>query len=243
MVERLVRNEKVRGSTPLGSTNHLINIATPPRFWFLRGTLKYRFAKLAATLLALSLITPGFAKESGADDAAVKDFRAPKDAVILVIRHAEKPDQGTGLSPAGRQRAVAYVSYFRKFTVDSKPIAFDALYATADSKASNRPRRTLEPLAVSLRLSIRDQFSNKDFDKLAAHIASKHHEKQILICWHHGEIPALLGALGADPAKILPNGKWPSEEFGWVVQLRYDHEGKLLPDGATLIPENIKLTP
>jgi hypothetical protein len=48
-----------------------------------------------------------------------------------------------------------------------------------------------------------------------------------LICWHHGTIPQLLRALGADPKRLLPNGKWPDDVFGWLIQLRYDENGHL----------------
>jgi hypothetical protein len=46
-------------------------------------------------------------------------------AVIVTIRHAEKPDTGDGLSPAGDARANAYVDYFKHFTVNSNSIHWD----------------------------------------------------------------------------------------------------------------------
>jgi hypothetical protein len=195
-----------------------------------------------AAMAFLSFSRPAFAKPAAAEDATIKDFRAPGNATILLIRHAEKPVQGFELAPAGQQRAQAYVSYFKNFTVDSKPLALDAIYATADSKQSHRPRLTVEPLANALKLEIHNQFKDRDFEKLAADIAAKHHEKQILICWHHGEIPALLRSLGVDPATLLPEGTWPAEQFGWVLQLRYDHDGKLLPGQTLRIDENLKVT-
>src|ERR1700704_3991187 len=67
----------------------------------------------------------------------------PKDAVVLIIRHAEKPDTGPGLSPSGQQRAEAYKDYFKNFTVDSKPLRVDAIFAAKDSKESERPRLTV----------------------------------------------------------------------------------------------------
>jgi hypothetical protein len=198
-------------------------------------------------LLLCALIAPGFststfAKPPAAADIAIQDFHAPKDALILIIRHAEKPDHGPDLSPAGQQRALAYISYFKNFMVASQPLQLDALYATADSKESRRPRLTIEPLSRALHLKIHDQIKDKDFEKLAADIASKHHEKNLLICWHHGEIPDLLRALGADPAHLLPDAKWPSQEFGWVIQLRYDHDGHLIPGEARRISENLNLS-
>src|SRR5258708_1358262 len=73
-----------------------------------------------------------------------------KDTAILIIRHAEKPDSGSGLSPAGEKRAQAYVRYFKTFTIDSQPLRLDYLFATADSAASHRPRLTIEPLSQAL---------------------------------------------------------------------------------------------
>ena len=40
-----------------------------------------------------------------------------QNSVIVLIRHAEKPDAGDALSPAGEARANAYVDYFKHFTV------------------------------------------------------------------------------------------------------------------------------
>jgi len=44
----------------------------------------------------------------------------PKDAVVLIIRHAEDAGNGHRLSPLGQERAEAYKNYFLNFTVDSK---------------------------------------------------------------------------------------------------------------------------
>ena len=198
-----------------------------------------KLALLSTGLLALCISIASFAKPSAFAGDAIADFRAPKDAVILIIRHAEKPDSGPDLSPAGRQRAEAYVSYFKSFSVNSEPLMLDALYAAADSKQSHRPRLTVEPLSKALHLQIRNQFKDREFGQLAADISSRHHEKHFLICWHHGEIPELLRALGSDPDKLLPKGKWPATEFDWVLQLRYDHDGRLIPGETRRIDEHI----
>ena len=44
----------------------------------------------------------------------------PKDAVVLIIRHAEDGGTGHDLAPRGQERAEAYKDYFVNFTVDSK---------------------------------------------------------------------------------------------------------------------------
>ncbi len=166
-------------------------------------------------------------------------FPGLRDAVVLIIRHAEKPDTGNGLSAMGGQRAQAYVNYFRNLTEGGQSLTPVALFATADSEASHRPRLTLEPLSHALGLKIDSRFKNKKLPELAEELRSHPHGKCILIAWHHGEIPELLHALGADPEKLLPGGKWPGQVFGWMLELHYDHEGHLLPDRTRRINEHL----
>ena len=51
-----------------------------------------------------------------------KDSPALKDAVILIIRHAEKPESGEGLSPTGEERAKNYVNYYKNYAVNSNSL-------------------------------------------------------------------------------------------------------------------------
>ena len=162
-----------------------------------------------------------------------------KNAVILIIRHAEKPDAGNGLSLAGKQRAEAYVNYFKNFELDSQPLRLDYLFAAANSRESHRPRLTLEPLGQALGLRIDDRFKDKQSQELVREVQSKPPGTHILICWHHGEIPQLVRALGADPGKLLHHAQWPAEVFGWMLQLRYDEDGRLIPTETKRILENL----
>jgi hypothetical protein len=162
-----------------------------------------------------------------------------QDAVILIIRHAEKPETGQDLSPAGAQRADAYVHYFETFQFDSKPLKLDSLFAAADSKGSHRPRLTLTPLSQALKMPLDAHFKDKDFQSLANDIQSTSHGKHILICWRHGAIPDLVHALGADPDKLIPGGKWPDNVFDWLIELRYDHDGRLMAGECQRINEHL----
>jgi len=166
-----------------------------------------------------------------------QDSSGLKDTVVLIIRHAEKPESGDGLTPAGEERAKAYVGYFKSYTVDTKPVTIDYLFAAADSKGSRRPRLTLTPLSKATGMAIDQRFTDKEFQKLANELRAKPHGGNVLICWHHGEIPGLLRALGAKPEELLPKGKWPDDIFGWVIQLRYDEKGQLVE--AKCIKENL----
>ena len=67
----------------------------------------------------------------------------PKDAVVLIIRHAEDADSGDGISPLGEKRAEAYKNYFLNLNVDSKRLEPTVILAAKDSKKSHRPRLTM----------------------------------------------------------------------------------------------------
>jgi hypothetical protein len=181
-----------------------------------------KFSLLFSGFLALAIPTAIPSEPHAGNSSALTN------AVILVIRHAEKPDEGYGLSAAGEARANAYVNYFKNYKIDGQPLKLDYLFAAADSKESHRPRLTIEPSAKALGLAIDSRFKDKHFQELADEIRSKPHGKAILITWHHGQIPSLLRALGADPNQVIPKSKWPDDVFGWLIQLRYDSDGRLI---------------
>ena len=163
----------------------------------------------------------------------------PKNSVILIIRHAENPPDGHGLSPRGEERAKAYINYFENFTVDSKHREPEAVLVAADSKQSHRPRLTVEPFAKAAKLPIDSRFGNKQPTDLAAELRANHQGKVILICWHHGQIPALLRALGAAPETLLPNGKWPKTVYDWVIMASFDENGRVIPDSTKRLSEHL----
>jgi hypothetical protein len=163
----------------------------------------------------------------------------PKGGVVMIIRHAENPDSGRGLSPRGQQRAEAYKDYFLKFTVDSKPLVPDAIFAANDSKHSHRPRLTLEPFAKAAKLQIDTRFGSNQSADLATELRATQQGKRILICWRHGNIPDLLRALGAIPETLLPRGKWPGAVYDWVILLSYDQDGHLIADSSKRINEHL----
>jgi hypothetical protein len=159
------------------------------------------------------------------------------NATIVIIRHAEKPESGPELAPAGTRRAAAYAGYFQHLELEGHPFRPDHLFCTADTTGSHRPRLTLEPLSRALKLPLDNRFASKNVADLAREIRSRVHGQNLLICWHHGEIPALLESLGVKPDLVLPNAKWPDQVFGWMIELRYDAAGRL--QEARCLPENL----
>lgn len=170
---------------------------------------------------------------------AVDAQDGPKNAILLIVRHAENPASGRGLSPTGEQRAKAYKHYFLNFTVDSKRLQPQVILVADDSKHSHRPRLTMEPFAKAAKLPIDSRFDNNQPADLAAELRENDQGKVILVCWHHGQIPALLRALGAEPEKLLPNGKWPRDVYDWVILLSFDQNGHLIPSNSRRINEHL----
>jgi hypothetical protein len=163
----------------------------------------------------------------------------PKNAVVLIIRHAEDGGPGRDLAPRGQERAEAYKNYFLNFTVDSKRLEPNVIFAAKDSKQSHRPRLTVEPFAKAARVKIDARFGNNQSADVAANLRANQQGKVILISWRHGDIPALLRALGAKPEDLLARGKWPGSVYDWVILLSYDQEGRLIPGGSRRINEHL----
>jgi hypothetical protein len=163
----------------------------------------------------------------------------PKNATVLIIRHAEDGASGHGLTPRGQQRAEAYKNYFLNFTVDSKRLKPEIVFAAKDSKKSHRPRLTVEPFAKAANLKIDTRFGNNQSAELAAYLRATERGKVILICWRHPYVPDLLRALGAKPEDLLPSGKWPNRVFDWVILVSYDQDGHLIPENSKRINEHL----
>jgi hypothetical protein len=160
---------------------------------------------------------------------------------VLIVRHAEKPLKGRTLTPQGEARAKAYVQYFQHFHSGNLAFAVDGLYAGADSEESMRPRLTLEPLHAATGMDLHSDIGTKESPKLVTELRTTRHGTHPLISWRHGQIPSLLEAFNASPAKLLPEGKWPDDVFDWVIILHFDTNGTL--DSQTLVHEDLAVAP
>lgn len=169
----------------------------------------------------------------------------PSNTNILLIRHGEKPQAGTGLSPAGQARAQAYVAYFQNYAIGGTTLKIDYVFAAADSAESHRPRHTVEPLAGALGLAINDKHADKDYAQVAQHLSThpRYDGSNVLVCWHHGEVLNLAAALGASGSTLPPASgwpaKWPGEVFGWVLQLCYGADGTLDPSRTVCLSQQL----
>jgi hypothetical protein len=159
---------------------------------------------------------------------------------VLIIRHAEKPDDDRDphLTSRGAARAAALPALFLiPPTFPTRPAPFptpDFLFATKASKNSNRPVETVTPLAKALGdLPIHDKHAADDFQAVVDGIFgdTKYAGKTVLICWHHGKIPKLTLAVvarakNADKVKDKVPGKWDDAVFDRVWQITFDDQGE-----------------
>jgi hypothetical protein len=185
----------------------------------------------------LAVLLLGALCSSSAQTQTVPNYLA--DNTVLIIRHSEKPEVGTGLTPMGEARARLYAKYFQPFQEEGLSVPVDCLYAGADSQSSIRPRLTLEPLSKATGMPLHLKVGTKDSNALVVQLKTEAHGRHPLIAWRHGEIPALLRAFGASPEKLLPDGKWPDEVFDWVIVLNMGPDGQLL--AARVIHEQLKV--
>ncbi len=200
---------------------------------------------VASSLYGLIAASPAFQTELATARAEVRSHLRLADSsaasaqaendlasnTVLIVRHAEKPlgsPGGTGLTEIGQHRAEAYARYFRPFREAGAPLEISALFAGADSASSVRPRLTLEPLSRASGLPLDATIRTKDAPALVRYLRSHPHGDTPLICWRHGQIPALLRAFGVAPSALLPDGKWPDDVFDWVLLLRFDAQGRVL---------------
>ena len=124
----------------------------------------------------------------------------------------------------------------------SKPIRIDYVIAAADNyQISYRPRLTVSPFA-DLQTGPRPlsaHIADTSYPDLVAELESADYDgKNVLVCWHHGEIIKLANALlTANGKRKMPplraaacwppqHAKWPPEVFGWLMQICFDSDGK-----------------
>ncbi|MER7463252.1 hypothetical protein [Streptomyces sp. NPDC097981] len=189
------------------------------------GSGPRRRAVLAAAALAPLAMAGCSADASGS--AAHGPKPAPKDALVMVIRHAEKPyagDMGEGaegnedpasLAGRGRRRAEELHRLFPPAGGSAlpRPAAVFAAGGPAGTPASCR--RTVEPLAKVLRAPLRGEFAVGAEEALAR--AALAAPMPVLVCWEHTGIPRLIRSLGADRVLGIP-AVWPDRyDMVWML--------------------------
>lgn len=152
--------------------------------------------------------------------------------IIMLIRHAEKPDdtqQGVdesgrqdkeSLSVIGWQRAGALAAMLapqRNPGQQTTLVTPTHLFATKLNPElgdhSKRPQQTLAPLARLLAADVNTQYGSGDEDLLIQ--KAMEFAGPALICWRHVSIPKIAHLLLKHP--YLKSAPWPEDRFDMVL--------------------------
>jgi hypothetical protein len=155
-----------------------------------------------------------------------------RGALIMIIRHGERPPasglpQGVdaggnpdrhSLTAQGWRRAGALFELFAPANGVPRPGLGrpTAIYAAGGTAGEGlRTRQTVTPLAAHLGIPINTRFSKGDESALAQEVAGR--TEPTLICWQHGELPAIATAL--PNVAPTPPAAWPDDRYDlvWVL--------------------------
>ena len=174
------------------------------------------------TLLALAL------GAAAALVCAAGAFAAP--AQVVLIRHAEKPVNGSELSEQGFRRAEALVRFFQSAPAVTRYGTPAAIYAAAPKHedSSIRAIQTVTPLALAVKLTINTSFTRGQTHKIVVDIMENpgYAGRMVLICWQHGAIVDIVRELAeygnpGPAAQVSLPYEWPDKIFDrvWIVDL------------------------
>ena len=156
-------------------------------------------------------------------------------SVVILLRHAEKPRDGSpargvtidgdpdpeSLTPRGWQRAGALVGLFVQDPSEARSPRLPTpthLFASrvGEGSSSRRPHETLLPLSERLGLDVDSRFRKEELDALV--LAVQAIDGVVLIAWEHHLIPSLAKMLVGN-ASSVPQA-WPDDRYdvAWVLE-------------------------
>ena len=160
-----------------------------------------------------------------------------KATKIMLIRHAEKPDDDSdtrgvtqkggrsheSLNVRGWQRAGALTAllapsdgHFQNSSLAAPQFLFASKFSR--HKGSKRPIQTITPLADKLAIKINDDFKRSDYKEMLEEVFGC--PGVVLICWQREYIPEIAEHI-LGTKKTVPQD-WPEDRFDmvWVFDLK-----------------------
>ncbi|MDX6384464.1 MAG: hypothetical protein QOK48_2037 [Blastocatellia bacterium] len=133
------------------------------------------------------------------------------------------------------QHAPEFAGVYQDVPVKGSPPRFRApghIFATEPSKHSKRPKETVTPLSTALKVPLNDGFADNEasIEKMTNSILNDYPGEIVLVCWHHGMIPAIAKALG-----IAKPPKWDGKVFDRVWQITFPKGKATLTDSAQML--------
>jgi hypothetical protein len=161
-------------------------------------------------------------------------------ARIIVIRHAEKPEdpENNHLSEDGRVRAQRLIRWLTQGKVLDTNGPPAALYAPSPTRQGRGVRclETLQPTARKLELPVRALYRSGDCEVLARDILEDKslRGKNVVVCWVHEFLPHLAAALGVQP----PPPKWKTDDFESAYVITFPHGKAVLEKTKERLKKN-----
>ena len=133
------------------------------------------------------------------------------------------------ISSTGSGSSAVFTGQYKPVSIAGTKPRFETpavIFATEVSSGSNRPVETVTPTAVALGLTVNSNGypnSQSGIQALVTAINSGPYAgKVVLICWHHGEIPAVAKALG-----VAKPPSWEGMVFDRVWKITFSTKGKI----------------
>ena len=164
------------------------------------------FSKLSALMIAAVTLSYCSFGQSKPDTASLR---------VIIIRHAEKPDDGDNLSCQGLNRALALPDVlYAKFKLPD--YIFVPSVKMGKKTGIARMYQTIVPFAVKYNLQIDTKFDVDGEEALAQSILKK--KGTVLVVWEHNNIPVIAKALGVKQEKL----KWKGSDFDsiWIITFK-----------------------
>jgi hypothetical protein len=148
------------------------------------------------------------------------------DETIIIIRHAEKPENGLGqLSCKGLNRSLKLPGVIiDKFGVPDFLVAPNPSIEKLDKSVSYsyiRPLATIEPLAIKTAKNINLSCGYSDTDCVVNLLLSKENsEKLTLVAWEHHLIDNIVENIAKKKDAKLKIPKWKNDDFDSIYVLK-----------------------
>ncbi|NCD71660.1 histidine phosphatase family protein [Mucilaginibacter agri] len=151
---------------------------------------------------------------------------------VVLIRHAEKPDNGYNLSCTGFNRALKLPEVLKsKFGIPN--YIFVPSPSTGKQTTNGRMMQTVLPFAVKYNLAINTNYDVDDVANLVQKINTR--TGTVLVVWEHKQLPKILDLLGI---KGSPNLKWAPDDYDsiYIVTFPKGKKGVLTVDKENIHP-------
>lgn len=152
---------------------------------------------------------------------------------VVIIRHAEKSDNGYNLSCKGLNRSLDLPAVlYNKYKLPAK--IFVPAVDNGKSAGKLRMLETITPFAVKYNLNIDSRFDVKDAKELAAAIMKTN--GYALVVWEHNNIINIVKALGVNNYFT----KWNNDDFDSILIIDFKNgKATLSEDKENLNPSGV----